>query len=286
MINSDDTPKLTRRQKHWLHAYLTFNNGDPLTANLEKVQSTETIVEDLATTWDNYGLGELLENWKQCFLPSEDLEWISAKDHRQLIWLINMLAFGNVMAVDPNQAPKPFIPNPNNAQPHERYDQIIAAIDSFWLHASTKRTCLSSLKSQWSSAQVPWSKLKWINSNDVYQLDWCIDYIKKRTIWHSQPIRFANSSPCNTQEKHSHILGFLDCLYFAGRAEQELFLIKMRKTWQQRKYRNSEKAKKQVYFSLSDEAQKQLASLEKAQKQTKNRIIEDLIRQAATGKGS
>ena len=60
----------------------------------------------------------------------------------------------------------------------------------------------------------------------------------------------------------------------------------MRKTWQQRKYRNSEKAKKQVYFSLSDEAQKQLASLEKAQKQTKNRIIEDLIRQAATGKGS
>lgn len=286
MINSDDTPKLTRRQKHWLHAYITSNNRDPLAANLNRVQSTETIVEDLASTWGNYGLGELLEKWKQCFLPSEDLEWISARDHRQLIWLINVVAFGNVMELDPNQAPNPFIPNPNNAQPHERYDQIIAALDSLWLAAPAKHTYVSSLKNQWSAARLPWKTLKWLHPKDEHQLDWCLDYIWKSSIWHVHSVRFGSPPPCTLQEKHVYILGFLDHLYLISSEAQELFLGKMRKTWQQRKYRDSEKAKKQVYFSLSDEAQKQLAWLEKAKKQTKNRIIEDLIRQAATGKES
>lgn len=282
------TKPLSAREKHWLRAYLEVNPdalspGHSDEARSNQVRSTETIVEDLSNRWDDRGILDLVKKWREShFLPDSDLAWISSSNQRQLIWLINELAIRLSVITPPDyfDASTAYVPDPLKWQSDQRYPLIIAAIDAWPIGIEKKRTALDELKEKWGRAQIPEKQLKWLDSKDSEQMAWAINYLGACDFWKRHRTKFTFPPTDNPKDKYAHILGFLDHLYGISPDTQELFLAKMKKTWSQRKYLKSEKAKKQVYFSLSDEARRHLDQLEKARKVTKNRIIEDLLAQA------
>ena len=251
----------------------------------KEVKSVETIVEDLGGRWGGHGIIELIRHWRKShFLADSDLAWISADNQRQLIWLANELS---ALTAGPPPHLQPSVPYtllPANLQPENRYAFVIAAIDTLPTTIEDKRNNLSLIRRKWGFAQLPRRQTKWLDVRNTRQMDWAIDYIGTCQLRRRQHIGFTFPHSDANRDKHAHVLGFLDHLYGISPDTQELFINKMRKTWSQRKYRESDKARKQVYFSLSEEAMNQLHQLEKERLQTKNRIIEDLLAQATRSK--
>jgi len=277
------TEPLSAREKHWLRAYLEANPDALPPGHNNEVRSTETIVEDLSNRWDDRGILGLVRKWRESrFLPDSDLEWISSGNQRQLIWLINELAIRLSVVTPPDfDASTAYVPDPLNCQPDQRYPLVIAAIDAWPISIEKKRKALEEFREKWVRAQIPDKQIKWLDGKNSQQMTWAISYLGGCDFWKRHRTTFGfPSTEQLPKDKYAHILGFLDHLYDISPDTQELFLAKMKKTWSQRKYQNSEKAKKQVYFSLSDEARRNLDQLEKARKVTKNRIIEDLLAQA------
>lgn len=283
-------PKLSKREKHWLHAHLSVNPGTYFHNNFSRIRSTKTIVEDLFDGGGNpSALRLFVDSWSAAYwLPKDELDWISASHQRQLVWLLNELkSVVSATSVD-QQAPNymieslyPYIPEPATALPRQRHDIAIATIDAWPISLHRKQHILNVMRQTWERSRVPWRQTKWLDGKDENQLDWAVEYVTKSNLWQKRGITFTSLQPQDLKEKHTYVLSFLDHLYKLSEEFQELFITKMRKTWSQKKYRESEKAKKQVYFSLSDEARQHLRQLEKARKQSKNRIIEDLLSQAA-----
>ncbi|MBL7252016.1 hypothetical protein [Alloalcanivorax marinus] len=285
-------PQFSRRQKHCLHAYLSANQSPYLPAS-SKIKSTDTIAEDLYLHGgDPDILRTIAEAWDEAYcLPKTELDWISTSRHRQLVWLLNELrdVVSTTPIDDPTphyliQSPTPYIPNPAKALPRQRYDIAIATIDAWPIRVHKKRNQLHAIQQKWERSQLSWRKTKWLNGKDEEQLNWALEYLAKANLSQQRGLTFDCWHSQDTKDKHIYVLGFLDHLYRHSGDLQELFITKMRKTWSQKKYRESEKAKKQVYFSLSDEARQHLRQLEKARKQSKNRIIEDLLSQAVRSK--
>ncbi|WP_041717077.1 hypothetical protein [Alloalcanivorax dieselolei] len=286
-------PHLSKREKYWLRLHLSYNSDWVYPGSSEKIKSVESIVEDLADNWNRHYMSSHIRTWKEAyFLPNNELSWISADNDRQLIWLLNELniAIPNIIVRDP--PPSLFLqvqillqpPDPATIPSERRYHSVIATIDAWAIRLDQKREVLDKMRQYWDQCQITWSQIKWLNKRDISQLNWAIEYINKSMLWKQHDLLFSCRHSSDPKEKYTYILGFLDHLYRLGKDSQELFTIKMRKTWSQKKYRESEKAKKQVYFSLSDEARRHLEQLEKARKQSKNRIIEDLLSQAVKSK--
>lgn len=270
-------PVLTIREKYWLRAHLEFNPEALPFGFYNEIMSIETIDEDLSDRWGDRGITDLVSGWRERhFLPDNELEWISANDQRQLIWLINDLAKYPL----PNTPPFRYFPHPETTQPENRYSRIIATIDDWPLSIEKKRAFVGDVRLLWGKSKIAGRQSRWLDRKNNDQMDWAIDYINRCDLRQQGRTRFSFPHTDNPKDKHAHILGFLDHLYSLSPEAQELFITKIRKTWSQKKYRESEKAKKQVYFSLSDEARRHLEQLEKARKQSKNRIIEDLLSQA------
>lgn len=282
-------PTLNMREKRWLHAHLSANPDSFFPGSLQKVKGTETIVEDLASHWDASYMSTQVEAWKKAyFLPGIDLAWISHSHQRQLVWLLNELRLVIPAIPITGSAPaflyagrNPFIPDPSTIRPEHRYGFAIATIDAWPLSVSEKRVAVRDIRQNWEQSQLNWKQIKWLDGKSKQQLDWAVDYINKSEFRRRYGVTYSCLYTDDIKEKHVYVLGFLDHLYRLGADSRELFITKMRKTWSQKKYRESDKAKKQVYFSLSDEARRHLDQLEKARKMTKNRIIEDLLAEAA-----
>tara|TARA_A100001391_G_scaffold151462_7_gene109175 strand:- start:19985 stop:20884 length:900 start_codon:yes stop_codon:yes gene_type:complete len=290
--NRTNPPALTGRDKHWLHAYL-FANPNVFGLNtFNRVVSTDTILTDLGALWHSTYMFTQIRVWKETFfLPESDLDWISQRNQRQLIWLLNELRSAiqaNPTSIPTPQMPYPHfapaIPNPLQTRPKDRYNFAIAAIDVWALSSDKKRLAVAGMQHRWEQSQLSWRRTKWLDVKSRQQMDWAVDYINQSEFRHRDGVTFLCHYTDDPRDKHLYILGFLDHLYRLGKDSRDLFLAKMRKTWSQRKYRESEKAKKQVYFSLSDQARQHLSQLEKARKQSKNRIIEDLLAQAVQSK--
>ncbi|HIK75747.1 MAG TPA: hypothetical protein EYG00_13760 [Alcanivorax sp.] len=282
-------PTLNIREKRWLHAHLLANPDSFFPGSLRKVKNTETIVEDLASQWDASYMSTQVKAWKKAyFLPEIDLAWISHSHQRQLVWLLNELSLVIPTIPITGSAPAflhagrtPFIPAPSAIRPEHRYGFAIATIDAWPLSVSEKLAAVRDIRQNWEQSQLNWKQVKWLDGKSRQQMDWAVDYINKSEFRRRYGVTYSCLYTDDIKEKHVYVLGFLDHLYRLGADSRELFITKMRKTWSQKKYRESDKAKKQVYFSLSDEARRHLDQLEKARKMTKNRIIEDLLAEAA-----
>jgi len=73
------------------------------------------------------------------------------------------------------------------------------------------------------------------------------------------------------------ILACLDNLSYGTSESKELILLKMKKTWSQKKFRDSGKAKKPYHLPLTIETQAQLEELAKLKNMNKSKVLEAII---------
>jgi hypothetical protein len=156
----------------------------------------------------------------------------------------------------------------------ERFDEFLLAIDLWPESRDNKLKFLASLKDRWAKERTPPKESKWFNPDKYRQLDqatWAWEYLirAKRAC--------LIAPPSNQQELTAAVLASFDLFWRLSTAERTVFIEQMKRTWSQKKYRASDKAKKPYYLRLTRQSREKLAWLAKFQERKDTEILEDLI---------
>lgn len=238
------------------------------------------VSEALAKSNDQSSLTkEILEFCNSRLIPKEKFAWITLKDCRIHIWVINAIHNLNAIYSINNPSP-PLIPilSLNQIPSGARREYFIHAIDNWNTTLSDKEGLVSSLEARWRNGRTPKAQTKWIDEKNYSQLEWAWKYLTKHQL------EMSILKPVTQTELYTAIFASLDNMLTEHNfhpAERQLFIEKMKKTWSQKKYRNSEKAKQQTYVSMTKQTRQRLASLvEMEEDKNAHDVIRDLIDKA------
>lgn len=201
----------------------------------------------------------LISNVQNILVSEEHLEWIENNNHRLIIWLLNRLSKQYnfiIITYGINNLYKTFLYN---------LDAINISIDE-------KLLFLQICTSEWNFRKLSDYEVKWIQKTNSSQLEWAWLYLAKHNL---QILYFNHIS--NDNEKYESILACLDNLSYSSPETKELILLKMKKTWSQKKFRDSGKAKKPYHLPLTQETQAQLEELAKLKNMNKSKVLEAII---------
>jgi hypothetical protein len=117
-------------------------------------------------------------------------------------------------------------------------------------------------------------RINWLDCNDKVQLEWAVTYLKtKRTLieWFI---------PSNTKDTYNLVIASLLMLYKKHNhpAEQQIFISTMKKTWQQKAYRDKNSNYKSTYAPMTKETKMMLKELA----ESRGMKIQDVLEQAIT----
>jgi hypothetical protein len=144
----------------------------------------------------------------------------------------------------------------NNTQINDR-NYLIELIDSIKLTKDLKINQINQVKSLWSNYESKQKDIKWIDEYNIAQVNWAWDYLKK-----SNNLAFLPNPPMETLYRYFYVIASLDLMGFTKNLDaKELFLNKMKKTWAQKKYRDSDKIKKPHHLPLTKNRHEQLKNL-------------------------
>jgi len=221
----------------------------------------------LLTRADSGALVEfLLDVKKEKLLSLESFDWVNWDDDRQMIWLLNLLrnALTFTAFVEEQRAPELMIRG-------ARKQAFIFLFDILDLSKQQKESWLARMKVEWAQVRTPDSLTRWLKRSDQKQLEWALTYL----VNHGQPSIFT---PFVNKDYFAAILTSFDRMFVEDNYRAELFILKMRKTWSQKKYRDSGKAKKAYYLSLSKDTRLMLDQLARQQGISSSEVVESLIR--------
>ena len=182
---------------------------------------------------------------KETYLISEnDLNWIKRTSIPFQIFAINIIVKMNNLNIL------------NNTQINDR-NYLIELIDSIKLTKDLKINQINQVKSLWSNYESKQKDIKWIDEYNIAQVNWAWDYLKK-----SNNLAFLPNPPMETLYRYFYVIASLDLMGFTKNLDaKELFLNKMKKTWAQKKYRDSDKIKKPHHLPLTKNRHEQLKNL-------------------------
>lgn len=255
------------RDHRWIWEYFV-NRGE----NLPSIDSIgvanrlkyliETIEPNTHTNggvdWDN-----LIQRKQDALLDAEAFKWLQEKNNeRMLIWVSNetyrRLSTGGYRS-------NRHLPHLNTA------DQIIFRIDIWNASLAEKAIFLEDLRKDWSRSRTPDSDTRWIDSSNDKQLAWAWDYLRK------QKYDVSVSPPVTRYESYNAILASLDNMSSLHPDTKKLNLDKMRRTWSQKKYRDSGNSRNQVYLPLNKSARESMQWLAEQLNKRPHIIVEELI---------
>lgn len=192
-------------------------------------------------------------------------DWIEIKNHRLLIWIAS-----RVESLVPDRSIPVLSSHPSMLSTERRYEEIISAIDLWRDTCNVKLDLLSNLKNDWVYYKSSDEDTKWIENNDE-QLKWAWGYLCKSR-------RSVNiPEPATTSEYHAAVLASIDEMSYGHSSDKKLFLLKMKKTWSQKKYRDSGKAKKPYNLPLTIKTYAMLEKLAEKSGHNKSKILQELI---------
>jgi hypothetical protein len=268
----EELKNFNERELRWLWRYLLYRTGQTFAEEPSPSQRAGAIATTIASFSDPQRMvQEIVDVHGDVILNANHFDWINGDDDRQLIWLL--LHLQNFAITIPGRPPLTVDYVPRKS----RREAIITIVDCWWLAGDAKAGDLDNLKNSWAASKTPESLTKWIDPKNPDQLRWAWDYLAKtqKALWFQQPT--------NDKELHSLILASLDNMPVYSFAERELFITKMKKTWSQKKYRDSGKAKKPYYMPLTDNSQEKLKRLATEKDKKPHEVVEELIQAAAEG---
>lgn len=211
---------------------------------------------------------QVLQAQKDDLVSDESLAWIEKGDQRLLIWL-----FANPVMRLANPAAAVGSPafGLDDVAPEKRRSEFIFRLDMMTGTLAEKSDYLKRLRSTWSTAKTSDRLTKWLNQKNVAQIQWAWEYLQKHGKTAQLPL------PVTDDERYCSVLAALDLLREFHEAARELFIEKMKKTWSQKKYRDSGKAKKPYHLPLTVRANSQLDWLAKCVGKSRSDVLIRLI---------
>jgi len=277
LVNRPDFPMelkdFEERDIKWLYMFLTGKQPDEKYNDLVGFIIEALKYPDIRVCEKIYDLKFIEIRELRSINVLSDIFWIQRDDHRLLIWLLNVLRY--TKKTNLKFLLKERI-NVGSISTERRYSRVIEYIDAVFFdeHASDKKDWLADLKVQWARSKTADSDVQWIESENIDQLTWAWSYLKEKGC------DAILATPVTPDEYYYAVLASLDCMCIGEKdtkAEKELFLIKFKKAWSQKKFRAAGKTKKSYHLPLTVKAKESLEKLAMVKNCTENEILESLI---------
>lgn len=189
----------------------------------------------------------------------------------------------------------------------ERRDEIILALDTWQDSMDYKLNFIRYCQARWKQVHTPDRETKWLRRGllakggltredarlEEIQIEWAWNYLKEHSGMASTPpvappplgnpvgfrVALSISEPITHEDRRAAVLASLDRMPIVSPSDRTLFIDKMKKTWAQKKYRDSGKAKKPYYLRLTLPARKKLDWLAENFNMKDVEVLESLIKQ-------
>jgi len=260
------------RELRWLWELMNNEGaelGDWHTAN-GTIARQNIIARAIAGHSDPQSITEhLRDSTTEALIDIRRFDWIDAKSDRLLIWLLTELKYSQLWLSD---SCREFIPE---AVPREdRKDLVISLIDRASNIKKVKLQWLANAKDRWVQSATPESLTKWINLDDETQLKWALNYLTDRG---KARYRF---SPLDNRDYYAAVLSTLDHISRENPDSAALLIIRMKRNWSQKKWRDFNNSKITCQISLNRDAKKMLDKLARKSGVTLSELVERQIRDA------
>lgn len=256
----DGLENFEARDIRWACDYLNLSTQFSLGINSSISLKKNTLYNFINTNPDKENLIiNIIIAKENSLLDLSYLEWIKEDDYRLILWIINKISIEfNVQ----------FLIGINS----KIYEDLIFYLDTSKYDINQKIYFIQNKKAEWPRIQTQEKEIKWLILDNIIQLKWAWEYIIK-----CGKAVFTPYAPILAKEYYDVILVSLDLMPHGNPAEKKLFLDKMRKTWSQKKFRDSGKAKKPYHIPLTKRTQIELEKLAKFKNLRKDQVIEELI---------
>jgi len=250
---SDELPAelkhFKQREKKWLWLFLQRSQFPLADINqTPKSQQTTLLIQAINSSVDrSASINAILSASSNSILPHTAFDWINTRDTRLIAWIFNELRIKNI-PVSPSFPP-----------PQEARDELIHTLDIWNVNTESKSHLLQELKGKWSMMRTNDEQTKWLDKNNPNQSSWAWKYLLKNMRAYTPLI------PISADELHTATLVSLDNMVHTHPAEKILFIKQMKKTWSQKKYRDSDKAKKQVSIPMTSNTKAKLEAIATSQ---------------------
>lgn len=260
ITKSVDKYGLTFREINWI--WINSNNiyKNPLGQYPSYLQMANDVHQFIDNIYDKEIYFKQIKFDKEIyFIGDELIKWIDQNNNRLLIIIINFLLRNNCLLM---------------MQKHtNNYSYLIYLLDIRNSTRDYKLNTLNEARQFWSSIEYQKSKYSWINKLDYDQIEWLWDYLKKMNKLVVFPVL-----PLNINQRYEYILSCFDLIgALQGPAPLDLLLIKIKKTWAQKKYRDSGKIKKPYHLPLSKDSHKKLKQLSDIFNKSQSDVLEFVI---------
>ncbi len=253
----------------------TFNSLVPNERSINKYlcESHPKVIER------NNFIDEMISLCDKYILPDDEFDWVK-KDKRICFWLwlkvrdekdIDTFYMGLSKPI--RKTYDSFNINDTPLNTKERYNLITSFFDNLNIDVKTIREYLSKSKKEVIDIINNKINFNWLKIDNKEQCDWALRYIRNK-----DPIifnKYITSTEC-PEEIYLSVIASFDS-WQTSAAEKELFLIKIKKAWSQKKYRDEISDKKLLNTYISQDAKRKLDRLTKGSKKKINEVIEDLI---------
>ncbi|ARP95253.1 hypothetical protein CAL15_13175 [Bordetella genomosp. 13] len=252
---------MTRRQAIWLFTMLERERGEVIAAPIGQEGEIDwdemrTRIHDVLDQSNGRYLS--LQRGVAEILPDADVLWITT-DAEQLQWLLKAIRGearqkGRVGAL--------------TRLPLEPKDELLAELDLWETHRDTKRDLIEKLRDGWVASNKRHRTLRWFDDDEYEKCDLLWAWLHKN--------RPSLVEGRRSFEFRVHVEHFFND---AGlRADEINYIINTVKTrWSQRKYRETNKDKKQFNFVLSKSADRALDKLASARGVSRSQLLDLLI---------
>lgn len=256
----DEFSNFGDRGFQWAWSFLQMSNMYPLGPNSSTTQKKQILINHIKNIQnrDEY-IKNLKINMENYLIPLGFLDWIDKDNDRILIWLLNTvpLELNLILPIGINTT---------------LYKDFLLILDSSLLDVNSKISLIQNKKREWEAIKTPEKEVNWLDKSNRIQLKWTWEYLNKfyKNINPFHP-------PQNNEELYIAVLASFDNLSYGIASDKKLFMDRMKKTWSQKKFRDSGKAKKPYHIPLTKSTQAQLEQLADFKNLRKEQVIEELI---------
>ncbi|WP_336936425.1 hypothetical protein [Acinetobacter beijerinckii] len=202
----------------------------------------------------------ILANKQKSLIENRYTDWIDKSDSRLILFLLFFLSFK-------------FSINIQKTNQTTLFDIFLFNLDIWNIDIDSKINFTNQLQTEWNTYKTLNNEIKWINKNNTDQIEWACNYLNKH--YKTSPIL---CNPLINIDKYNSTIHAFDAMSITSHpAEKKLFIDKMKKTWSQKKFRDSGKAKKPYHLPLTKISHNQLDFLSKQMNKPITQVLEFII---------